>query len=54
MSNDKLFNISNGYMLHCGINWCDMLIEKKGELIQDILPYSQPEADSYLLHISSK
>ena len=21
MSNDKLFNISSVYMLHCGINW---------------------------------
>ena len=30
MSNDKLFYISNGYMLHCGINWCNVLIEKEG------------------------
>ena len=30
MSSDKLFNISNDYMLHCGVDWCDILIEKEG------------------------
>jgi len=24
MSNDKLFYISNGYMPHCGANWCNV------------------------------
>ena len=30
MSNDKLFYISNGYMLHCGAGWCVVSKEKKG------------------------
>ncbi len=30
MSNDKLFNISNGYMLHCGIDCWKGLMEKEG------------------------
>jgi hypothetical protein len=29
MSSNKLFNISNGYMTHCGINRWDESIEKK-------------------------
>ena len=29
MSSDKLFNISNGYMSHCGVDWCDILIKKE-------------------------
>jgi catechol-2,3-dioxygenase len=31
MSNDKLFNISNGYMPHCGINGWDVLMERREE-----------------------
>jgi hypothetical protein len=30
MSNDKLFNISNSYISHCGIKWWDKSIEKEG------------------------
>jgi hypothetical protein len=30
MSRDKLFIISNDYMLHCGVDWCDMPMEKEG------------------------
>jgi hypothetical protein len=29
MSNDKLFNISNAYMLHSGIDWWDKSIAKE-------------------------
>ncbi len=29
-SNDKLFNILNGYMLHCGIIGRDVLTEREG------------------------
>jgi hypothetical protein len=29
MSNDKLFNIPNRYMINCDINWCDILLEKE-------------------------
>jgi hypothetical protein len=31
MSNDKLFNVSNAYMLHCGINGWDVLMERREE-----------------------
>jgi len=30
MLSSKLINISNGYVLHCGVYWCDMLMEKEG------------------------
>jgi hypothetical protein len=31
MSNDKLFNVSKAYMLHCSINgWC-VLMERREE-----------------------
>ena len=32
MSNDKLFYISNGYMLHCGIVWYNVLMERRDVL----------------------
>jgi len=38
MSNDNLFNISDGYMLHCGIKAGVNRWEGEMGLIQDILP----------------
>ena len=29
MSNDKLGNILDSYMLHCGINWWDAMMERE-------------------------
>jgi hypothetical protein len=46
MSNDKLFTISNGYILHCGINGWGVLMEKGVWLITDILPVTHPEIKS--------
>jgi hypothetical protein len=46
------YEISDSYILHCGGKWWVESIEKKGMMIADILPYTQPEVNAYRLHIS--
>ena len=46
MSNNKLFYISNSLMLYCGIIGRDVLTERRGGLITDILPVTHPEINS--------
>ncbi len=52
MSNDKLYNILNGYVLHCGIDWWDRSLELSDIAITDTLPKQQPESTLTVLHIS--
>jgi hypothetical protein len=52
MSSDKLFYISNSYMLHCGIDWWDELMKRRGWLITCILPVSTPFTTTIDIQIS--
>ena len=52
MSSNKLFNISNGNMLHCSINLFSESMERMDGLDNDILPRWQVQASLFSLQIS--
>jgi len=52
MANDKLFNISNSYMLHCGFDSMDGLMERREEPDRRYLANSTARSQFFQIHIS--
>lgn len=48
MSSDNLLNISNIYILHCGINGRNGFVEKQGSLMHDSLHHTSLKSDDYM------
>ena len=52
MSNNKMFKISNSYMLLCGIDWRDRSLEINDVVDYRFLPVSKPVTTTIDIQIS--